>query len=306
MSVDPEIQAARLLQASHAPPGFDITRLDTVEARTGLNRLAMVFSDPGAVVDRVETLSVPGPGGPIRVRLYHPVPEAAGVILFVHGGGWFACDVDTHDPIMRRLALASGRVVIGFDYRLAPEHPFPAALEDVKAIWDWALELGMGVPALAGDSAGANLVLALMLSERDVGRVLPPAAALAYGCYTPDLDTSSQRRFGDGSYGLSTVRMAWYWRRYLGALSDAPPVLAAPLGADLRCLPPCFLGIAECDVLADENRMMAERMREAGVKVETVTWPGATHGFLQMTAHAGLARRAIRDLARGLRNPVAS
>ena len=114
------------------------------------------------------------------------------------------------------------------------------------------------------------------------------------------LDTGSQRRFGDGSYGLSTVRMHWYWRQYLGALADPPPVLAAPLGADMQGLPPCFIGIAECDVLADENRMMAERMRAAGVRVQTVTWPGATHGFLQMTAHAVLARAAVRDVARAL------
>ncbi|MBP7334360.1 alpha/beta hydrolase [Niveispirillum sp.] len=301
MSIDPEIQAARLLQASQAPPGFDITRMDPAVARAGMNRLAMVFTDPGAVADRVETLTVPGPGGPLRVRLYHPAPgPAAGAILFVHGGGWFACDVDTHDPVMRRLALASGRAVIGFDYRLAPEHPFPAALDDTRAVWDWVLGLGMGVPALAGDSAGANLALALMLSQRDAGSTLPTTAALAYGCYAPGLDTGSQRRFGDGSYGLSTVRMHWYWRQYLGALADAPPVLAAPLGADMQGLPPCFIGIAECDVLADENRMMAERMRAAGVRVQTVTWPGATHGFLQMTAHAPLARAAVLDVARAL------
>lgn len=300
MRVDPEIQKARLLQAAQAPPGFDITRMDPAAARAGMNRLAMVFTDPDAVLDRVETMAAPGPGGPIRVRLYHPMPVPAGATLFVHGGGWFACDVDTHDPVMRRLALESGRTVIGFDYRLAPEHPFPAALEDVKAMWDWAIGLGMGVPALAGDSAGANLALALMLSERDGGRVLPPAAALAYGCYMPDLDTGSQRRFGDGSYGLSSVRMAWYWRQYLGALAGAPPVLAAPLGADFRGLPPCFLGIAECDVLADENGMLVERMRAAGVEVEVVTWTGATHGFLQMTAHAALARKGVGDLARGL------
>ncbi|MFV3073449.1 alpha/beta hydrolase [Niveispirillum fermenti] len=302
MSVDPEIQAARQLQAAQAPPGFDITRMAPAEARAGMNRLAMVFTDPGAGLDRVETRTVPGPGGPIRVRLYHPAPgPAPGAILFVHGGGWFACDIDTHDPVMRRLALESGRVVIGFDYRLAPEHPFPAAMDDTTAIWDWALGLGMGVPALAGDSAGANLALALMLSLRDAGRDdMPPIAALAYGCYAPGLDTGSQHRFGDGSYGLSTARMQWYWRQYLGALADAPPVLAAPLDADLRGLPPCFIGIAECDVLADENRMMVARMQAAGVNVETVTWHGATHGFLQMTAHAELARAAVRDVARAL------
>jgi acetyl esterase len=306
--VDPEILAARALQAGVVPP-FDIGKLDPAEGRALMNQVAMVFNDGKPDLPRVETMFIDGPGGKLRCRLYQPEGAAGrGAIYYIHGGGWYACDVDTHDRMLRVLAAESGLSVFGIDYRLSPEHPFPAGLEDCLAGWRWlrdtADDFGIdgGRIAISGDSAGANLAVAVMLTERDAGRAMPVAAALLYGCYTPGLTTASRERYGSGPYGLTGARMDWYWANYLGAAAAAPPVLATPFHADLHGLPPCYIGIAECDVNADENRMFAERLREAGVTVTLDVWLKMTHGALQMTRDAAAARAAVAATARALKD----
>lgn len=301
--IDPEILVARGLQAKALPP-FDITKLEPAEGRRRLNHVGAVLNDGLPFVETVETFLIEGPGGPLRVRLYQPAGSAGrGVIYYVHGGGWFACDVDTHDRMLRVLAAESGLAVFGIDYRLSPEHVFPAALEDCLAGWRWLRAEGAargigGSIVVAGDSAGANLALAVMLTERDAARKLPVGAALLYGCFAPDLKTASRVRYGDGAYGLTAARMDWYWAGYLGPHAGAPPVLAAPLNADLRGLPVCYLGTGECDVLADDSRLMAERMQAAGVDVTLEVWPRLTHGVLQMTRDVGAARDVVAGVAK--------
>jgi acetyl esterase len=302
--IDPEILAARALQAKVAP-GLDITRLDTAAARALLNKAAAVLNDGQPELAKVETFFIDGPAGPLRARLYQPAAAGQGAIYYVHGGGWFACDVDTHDRMLRVIAAESRLSVLAIDYRLSPEHVFPAALEDCLAGWRWlraqapALGIGENI-AVSGDSAGANLALAVMLTERDAGRPLPAAAALLYGCFAPNLNTASRARYGDGAYGLTGARMDWYWANYLGPHAAAPPAPAAPLYADLHGLPPCYLGTGECDVLADDSRLMAEKMREAGVDVTFEVWPGLTHGVLQMTRDVRAACEVVARVAHRL------
>jgi acetyl esterase len=220
------------------------------------------------------------------------------VIIYVHGGGWTFGSVDTHDGTMRGLAAAGGRCVFGFDYRLAPEHPYPIPLEDTLAAIAVGLsgELGSDVDtrrwALAGDSAGATLALAAMIHRREAGLALPAAAALFYGCYAPDFETGSHARFGDG-YLLTTANMRWYWRNYLGAAFDAPPTLAAPLNADLTGLPPLYLTAGGLDPLADDTIRLAERLATAGCAFRHDHVPGVVHGCLRMSRDLAPAQAMI-------------
>jgi len=304
--IDPEIVRARAFMAA-AAPAFDITKLPPEEGRRLTNLVAMALNDGKPDLPVVETITIEGPGGLLRTRLYQPEGAAgSSAIYYIHGGGWFACGVDTHDRMLRFLAQQSGLSVYAIDYRLSPEHPYPAALEDCLAGWRWlrthaeSFRIDPSRISIAGDSAGANLALALCINERDAGQRLPIASALLYGCFAPNIETASRARYGTGVYGLTGLRMDWYWSNYLGAHLPAPPYLATPLHAELHGLPPHYIGIAECDVLADENRMLAQRLAEADVPVKLDVWPTLTHGSLQMTRDVQAARAAVTAIAKTL------
>jgi acetyl esterase len=294
--IDPEIAAARAKQAASAAP-FDITKMPITAARPLANAMAMYFNDGTPALAQVETFEIAGPGGPLRARLYRPeAPKRA--VLYLHGGGWATCNVDTHDSLMRRLALAGDCSVLGLDFRLAPEHPFPAPLDDAIAAWRWLhanatkLALPTNQLGVAGDSAGANLAIGVSLRERDVGHEMPRATACFYGAFAPTFNTSSYRELGDGRFGLTTERMRWYWTQFLGG-TLAAPLLARPLDANLRGLAPIYLGIAALDPIADDSRALAQRLAAANTDCEVDEWPGAVHGFMQMGRDVALARAAI-------------
>ncbi|MBO9499100.1 MAG: alpha/beta hydrolase [Novosphingobium sp.] len=305
VEIDPEILAARAAQAARFG-AFDVTAMPAAEARTIADAAAGMFNDGLPEMARVEDRDVAG----MRLRVYVPHERRArGSTYYLHGGGWLACSVDTHDRLLRSLAELTGAPVFSADYRLCPEHPHPAPLDDVAKGWDWieanAATFGADAAriAVAGDSAGGNLSLALMLRLRDAARPLPAGAALLYGCFAPGLDSESARTFGQGGYGLTDERMQWYWRNYLGG---GEAIEAMPLRApDLSRLPPIFLGIAEADTVADDSRLLAARLAEAGVATQTRVWPGTVHGFLQMSRDVASARAAIGDVADALRPWIA-
>ncbi|KQW20686.1 hypothetical protein ASC80_10725 [Afipia sp. Root123D2] len=209
---------------------------------------------------------------------------------------------------MAHLAARTGLEVIGINYRLAPEFPFPDALNDSLAAWRSLSSTWPGAPSLrfiGGDSVGANLAVGLMLSLRNAGSTLPDAALLFYGAYAADEETLSHRTFGDGSYGLSSSRMAWFRKLYLER--SLPPVavtdpLVAPLHADLRGLPPLFVLSAQCDVLCTEGDLFAQRAKEAGVSVQDSIQPGLIHGFLQMVGIVPEVMTAIDEAAAFVRS----
>jgi acetyl esterase len=305
VEVDPEIAAILSEAAAAGLP--DTTALPIGAARAQLAEASLAWNVELPDLPAVADLSVPGQGGAIRLRHFRPRAGAPlPLIVYLHGGGWTFGSVDTHDRLMRLLALAADAAVIGVDYRLAPEHPHPAPLDDCLAAIRWArlqaqeLEVDPTRTALAGDSAGANLALASLLALRDAGEPLPKGAALFYGCYAARLDTACHARFGDGSYRLSTAEMNWFWRNYLGG-ALAGTALPEPLYADLRGLPRLFLTFAEIDPLADDTRALAQRLAAAGVAHEVREYPGLVHGFLQMTARSEAARAAMADAGRALR-----
>ncbi|MBI1244072.1 MAG: alpha/beta hydrolase fold domain-containing protein [Alphaproteobacteria bacterium] len=295
--IDPGM--ALILSEIRALPAFDFKIPPIGEARVRNDAATIAWSKGAPAMATVE-MEIPGEH-PMRARLYRPVVQAnAPVIVFVHGGGWTFGSIDTHDGTMRNLAAASGCAVFGFDYRLSPEHPFPAPLDDTCAAIAFVQAGGLGAAvdpsrlALAGDSAGATLALAAMLRARDEGGTLPSAAALFYGCYAPIFDTPSHAAFGDG-FLLTSVNMRWYWMNYLAGNLEAPPALAAPLGARLEGLPPLHLSAAGLDPLRDDTSRLAVRLAEAGVAFSYEHIPGVVHGCLRMSGRLAPARNLIRS-----------
>jgi acetyl esterase len=255
----------------------------------------------------IEPLSIPGPGGTITCRLYRPSEaRLLPALVYLHGGGWVLGDLDTHDRIMRLLAQKSGALVLGVDYRLAPEHKFPAAHDDALMAFRHAArhgrEWGIDVARLAvgGDSAGANLALASCLSLAPAERTAVKLQLLYYGAFGLS-DSMSMRAYGNELDGLTRADMA----RYRGHLIRSPADLEDPrldnLSADLRGLPPAFIAAAGLDPLLDDSRALSELMSEVGVANTLTIYPGVLHGFLHYSRVLDLAMRALDESAAALK-----
>jgi acetyl esterase len=247
------------------------------------------------------------PGGrEVALRLYRPgsAPRRP-VILYCHGGGWMFGSNDTHDRIMRLLALGSGAAVVGVEYGLSPELRWPGARDDLLAAWDWLpgapadWDLDPSRVALAGDSAGAHVALSAALARRDAGEAPARALALFYGVFGADLGTDSYLAFGDGRYGLPRAQMEHYWRSFLGTAPE-PGVAADLVSARLDGLPPVHLAAAGLDVLRDDTLRLAAALRAADVPHSLRVWGGVVHSFLLYSARLPQAREAIADAARFL------
>ncbi|HEY8813317.1 MAG TPA: alpha/beta hydrolase [Candidatus Dormibacteraeota bacterium] len=306
MTLDPEARA--YLEATVALGLPSIAEQGAVEARrVAVLRTPQLAGEPEPVA-RVEDRTLPGPGGPIGIRLY--APEASyplPILAFFHGGGWVTGDLDTHDSACRGLANRASCLVVAVDFRCAPEHRFPAALEDCWAAVEWlgreGAELG-GDPArlaLCGDSAGGNLAAAVALRARDRGG--PPIAAqlLVYPVLDCNLETPSYVAKATG-YGLTRDSMRWYWEQYLGEDGNGLASEASPLRTgDLAGLPPALVVTCEHDPLHDEGVAYARRLAAAGVRVEQIDEEGMIHGYFRMPAVIGRARKSWDDCARFLR-----
>lgn len=246
----------------------------------------------------------------VRVRVYMPDVQApSSVLVYLHGGGWVMFSIDTHDRLMREYAFRAGCAVIGVDYSLAPEAPYPRALDDVASVIDW---VGDGhfmenAPTpkivLGGDSAGANLAIAATMRARDLGDKMADALLLNYGAFDRR-ERASHKRFDGDDYMLTAAEMAAFWEDYLGDADEGDAKYAQPLQIDAAGLPPSFMCIAACDVLLDENREMAEKLRRAGCDVTEKVYPGATHSFLEAVSISPVASRALDDAAQWLREKV--
>lgn len=241
----------------------------------------------------------------VPIRIYRPEAEAElPALIYLHGGGWMLFSVDTHDRLMREYASRACVTVIGIDYSLAPEARFPVALEEIIDVVRWlrsADSLGTITAkrvAIGGDSAGANLALAANLALRAAGEPVLDAMLLNYGAFDSQPRTS-HARYGGPDYMLTADEMAEFWRNYLPE-SRQKDALAQPLLADLHGLPPSFLCIAECDILADENRELAHRLGDAGVPTVAKTYAGATHSFLEAVSVSPLADQALTEASEWL------
>lgn len=262
----------------------------------------------GPDLHRVEDRSLDG----VPVRIYRPISDAASpVIMFFHGGGFVIGDLDTHDAVCRRLASESGCVVIAVDYRLAPEHPFPAAIDDCFTATSYvakhATELSVEAERMivCGDSAGGNLATTVALRARDAGGPMLCGQVLIYPVINPDYETGSYRLFATG-HGLTLETMKWFWEQYMQGVeaTDCDRAWAIPTLGKLAGLPPAHVVVAEYDVLRDEGLAYAKQLADAGVSTTTQQYDGMLHGFVHFAGFFEDGVTATQDVAQVIQDMV--
>ncbi len=304
MPVDPQVQAI-LNEIGGAADDLDYEALPVELIRQGFD--ATNAPPPPQDVARVSEHSVPGLGGEISVRIYTPQSPEGGALVYLHGGGWASGSLETHDSLCRALANAAACVVASVDYRLVPEHKFPAAPEDcfaaVRWVADQASELGIDASriAVAGDSAGGNLAAVTAQLCRDRGGPSLCHQVLIYPITDHTFDTPSYRENASG-YLLTRNLMRWFWKQYLNDPAEADEPMASPIRAkSLEGLAPATVITAEYDPLRDEGEAYAESLRKAGVPTQLLRFDGQIHGFLVWGAKIDRAGDGIREIAEALR-----
>ncbi len=304
MPLDPDVRAY-LDRVAGAPAPHEVP---PELARANMEATASELFGPadpvGAVVDR----AIPGP---IRLRIYEPRGDARphGVLVYFHGGGWVVGNLETHDGVCRALCARTPCVVVAVDYRLAPEHRFPAALDDAWAATAWVAEHAASIGgdpsriAVGGDSAGGTLAAGVAARARDRGLALA-LQLLVYPVLDFDFERQSYRENGTG-YGLTEAAMRWFWSQYMGPEGDPTNPEASPLRVgDLAGLAPAFVLTAEYDPLHDEGEAYAARLRGAGVPVTHICLEGLIHGVLRMPGAIPRGHEALDGSAAALRKAL--
>jgi acetyl esterase len=306
-TLDPTLQLALAGMRAFGINGLVLGQ-DVAISRTQMREMTPGFAGPQIHVG-VSDLSIPGPAGPISVRHYRPATSnPAALVVFYHGGGWALGDLDTYDPLCRLTCRDAGVHVLSIDYRLAPEHPAPAAVDDAYAAFKWASdhaeELGAipGKVAVGGDSAGGNLAAIVSQLARDAGGPEPVLQWLIY----PRTDFTAQTRsltlFADG-FLLTRADIDWFNEQYLGGsdIGPADPRVSPLLAESLSNLPPALIATAGFDPLRDEGDSYAAALNEAGTPVDLRTMGSLTHGFANLFPLGGGSAVATAELISALR-----
>jgi acetyl esterase len=305
--LDPEI--AEVLAGILASPGPPAHELPVEAVRANHVAETDALCGEGEPVQEEIDLVVAGLGGDIPVRAYVPRGGEAPlpVVVWLHGGGWMYGSIESYRAPVRRLANASGALVLGVDYRLAPEHPFPAAVDDALAVVRWAVSESAragGDPArvaVAGDSAGGNL--AAVAARRLRGEARLRLQALVYPVIDSGVNTPSFSRFAE-RYGLTAAMMRRFWDAYLDGADGTDPDASPLRDRDLSGVAPAWVLTADHDVLRDEGEAYAAALERAGVPVTLRRWPGTIHGFARWQAVSAVAREAVDELADVLRQSL--
>ncbi len=311
--MDPQVQAlldmmAAQAQATGAPP---LHTLDAPVARAGAETAFVAFNtgapDLPSIVDR----DVPGPGGPIPIRVYTPPGTAPfPLLVYLHGGGWVIGSRDTHHKLCAELALGAGVVVASVDYRPAPEFPAPAPLDDCVAAIRWCVDHGpkLGADsarfAIGGDSAGGNLAAASAIRLRDQGGPRARLQLLLYGAFDHDLTRPSYIANGEGKI-LTLDAMKWFWAHYLSGGADDQHPSISPARGDLRGLPPAYLIVGTLDPLLDDSTEYAQKLEAAGVPVTLSVYEDVPHVFLQLTGMLDGGKKGVAEACEALRKALA-
>lgn len=298
-----------LIDQMAANPMPKLWEVPAIQGREMYRMMASALEPPAVAIGKIENTTMPGPGGPLKLRIYTPVAQSGSALpalIYFHGGGWVIGDLDTHDALCRTLANETGARVVSVDYRLAPEHKFPAAADDCYAAVKWveqnASSLGVDANriAVAGDSAGGNLsaVVCLMAKQKGGPRIV--YQLLIYPVTQWKADTGSMNAFAEG-YFLEKRTMHWFFEQY-AAGKDANDWRLSPLAApDVSGLPRAYVVTAGFDPLRDEGKAYADKLNRAGVAAVYVDYPGMVHGFFNMQAAIPTAKAAISDAAKALR-----
>jgi acetyl esterase len=308
MPLDPQVRA--LLDQMAALPLLE--ELSVADARKQVEgRIAVNL--PTLPVASVLNRTISGPGGDLPLRIYTPNGKGPfPLIVFFHGSGFVLCSLDTHDGVCRNLCNAGGCVVVSVDYRLAPEHKFPAGPADCYEATKWAAEHARDVSAdserlvIAGDSAGGNMVAVTALMIRDKGGPALRGQLMIYP--VTDYFNSGHPSYTENAqgYGLTAAGMRWFWGHYLSSEFEAENPFASPLRAkDLRGLPPALIITAEYDVLRDEGERYGARLAEAGVPAKVSRYDGMHHGFFNMYGIVDKAKQALEESATWLKERFA-
>jgi acetyl esterase len=313
LTLEPDIQLMlALMERQNQPP---LESFPPPVARQIVQRQAAIFAGREVPVGEVRDIEIAGAEGPIKARHYAP-SEAGGphpLIVYYHGGGFVICDLDTHDAPCRVLCLHGGAHVLSVDYRLAPEHPFPAPVEDCQAALRWAFEhaeeLGAdpGRIAVAGDSAGGNLATVMCHQARKGDNPMPHLQLLIYPVTDFGSTHGSRDMFSEGFF-LTQSEMDWFNQHYVlscGA-DDKDPRVSPLLVEDLSGLPPAYVITAGFDPLRDEGEEYANRLRDAGNTVVLRRFPGLIHGFINMTGQSRSSRDALVEVAGATRAMLAT
>ncbi len=307
-----ESASQEFVDATSTPPF--LYELTPAEARKVLDDVQAAPIDKLPVEDR--WLTVPAEVGDVEVRIVRP-PEAKGtlpVILYMHGGGWVLGNADTHDRLVRELAVGTGAAVVFVEYDRSPEAHYPVAIEQGYATARWIVREGAanGLDpqrlAVAGDSVGGSMTAALALMAGDRGDVRFVQQSMYYPVTDAAMDTGSYKQFAEG-YFLTAKAMAWFWDAYLPDIDRRSESYASPLRASdeqLAGLPPAFVIVDEADVLRDEGEAYAARLRAAGVAVTTVRYDGITHDFMMLNAlsNTRATRAAVAQASSILRDAL--
>jgi acetyl esterase len=304
LMLDPDIQ--RLLDTAFniAPePGPP----DVAQLRAAAERAPELFGGVPAPLASIVDAQVPGDPAPVAVRVYTPISlSPPPLLLYAHGGGWVTGSLSSHDRLCRLLAQRMRTLVVAVNYRCAPEHVYPAALDDVAMAWIWVRANARALGAdgerfgVAGDSSGGNLVAALTLRLRADGAPQPRLQVLLYPALDATCARPSYREFATG-FNLSAAQMAWYWDAYRAGADARAPELSPLAARNLSGLAPAVIAVAEYDVLRDDGLEYARRLAADGVAVEVIRCQGMVHGFMRWTGAVSGAISWVDAVARAAR-----
>src|SRR5687767_6221279 len=279
------------------------------ELRQQLRTMVTLMDEPAPSLPRIEDLKIPGPAGEIPARLYAPSAGGAPlpVVAYFHGGGWVQGDLETHHGLCARLARQAGVLVVAVDYRLAPEHKFPAAVEDCMAAYRWLRAHGLDIGAdsarvaVAGDSAGGNLSAVVSQLAASSGTPVPTCQVLIYPAVDFSFETDSHRELENG-HVIPRDRVLWYMEQYLTGDADQSDLRASPLRApSVAGQPPAMIVTAGFDPLRDEGHAYAQKLRQAGVDVVYREYPGQIHAFVSLTKAIPQGMACTLEIAEYLR-----
>jgi acetyl esterase len=308
--IDPELIAAGKLLQSRGLVAPDRTQAPLSEVRAAVDRIGAFLGEGSVPLARERDPTLPGPHGQIPCRLYLPDnADKPPLLIYAHGGGFVQGSLLSWDAMLRELVRQSGVAALSVDYKLAPEHQFPVAFDEMVAMIRLAAREGAGLGidparlAVGGDSAGANLALAAAVALRNAGEPALGFMLLIYGCYSTDTESASWQRFGRGA-GLSQTQMRWIWETYLERPEQQRDWRAAPILADPAGLPPAHLIVGSLDPLLDDSNHLAARLKEAGVPCKLTVYDGINHGFIRYGRLIATARHAIGDCAAALRDAL--
>jgi acetyl esterase len=299
------VQLLGAMREAGAPRWSDLT---PEEARAFMRERQRSLDLPAPEVEQVEDIALPGPAGPVAARRYRPGPaDGPATIVYLHGGGWVLGGLDEFDRLARALAVSCGCELVSVDYRLAPEHPYPAALEDADAaLRGVAARVARERPLVVmGDSAGGTLATVVAARSHDRGDPHVALQVLVYPVTDAAMDTPSSREHAD-FFPLGRADMEWFWDHYAPPGVDRlDPELSPLRRADLSGLPPALVLTAGYDPNRDEALAYAERLGQAGVEVTVVRYDDMMHGFLSMTGVLSSADEAIAGIGRYVKQALA-